>query len=152
MLNMHQKGDHRRRIADSKRIHHDSGRRFRSLPERGWIQLLALRFIHEEPMHGYQLIDEMETREYVQSGRFETGSIYTILSRMEKRGLLTSEQKTAESGRSRRVYSITDKGDKVLEEGLKAIIRRKKITDRLIEYYHEKFADSNKNPTNVDSE
>ncbi len=129
--------------------HSKPRRHFRSLPERGWIQLLTLRIIHERPMHGYQLIDEMETRGYVQSGRFETGSIYTILSRMEKRGLLTSEQST-EGGRVRRVYSVTERGVEVLAEGLRAIIRRKAITDRLVDYYNERFASESESP-NADS-
>jgi PadR family transcriptional regulator PadR len=135
--------DHHDRGLGPPRSHSKPRRHFRSLPERGWIQLLTLRIIHERPMHGYQLIDEMERKGYVQSGRFETGSIYTILSRMEKRGLLTSEQAT-EAGRVRRVYSVTERGAEVLAEGLRAIIRRKAITDKLVNYYNERFASEGK--------
>jgi len=111
----------------------------RSLPERGWIQMLVLRVIHEVPMHGYQLIDEMESRGYVKSGRFETGSIYTILNRMEKHGILSSEKIKAESSRVRRVYSVTKAGEIVLREGLKALMERKHVTDNLLMYYKNTF-------------
>lgn len=91
-------------------------------------------------MHGYQLIDEMESRELVETGRFETGSIYTILNRMEKHGLLVSEKEEAESGRIRRVYSVTPKGVEALREGLLAVKKREKITEELVEYYEKTFA------------
>jgi DNA-binding PadR family transcriptional regulator len=120
--------------------HHHKRKRRRSLPERGWIQLLTLRVINEEPMHGYQLIDEMESRELVETGRFETGSIYTILNRMEKHELLISEKKEADSGRIRRVYSVTPKGVEALRKGLLAVKKREKITEELVEYYEKTFA------------
>ena len=77
------------------------------MPERGWIQFLILRFIYEKPTYGYQLIEDMESKGYVKPGRFKTGSIYTILNRMEHRGLLSSKKEKSEEGRIRRVYSIT---------------------------------------------
>jgi len=140
------------RRSESPRRHHRPRRKRRSLPERGWIQLLTLRIIHEEPMHGYKLINEMEEREFVELGRFMTGSIYTILNRMEKRELLTSENKEADSGRIRRVYSITEKGEGVLVKGLKAMIKRKKIADELSDYYNKIFLDSKRESSNVDLE
>jgi DNA-binding PadR family transcriptional regulator len=120
--------------------HHHKRKRKRSLPERGWIQLLTLRMINEQPIHGYQLIEEMENREFVETGRFESGSIYTILNRMEKHELLVSEKKEAYSGRIRRVYSITPKGVEALREGLLAVKKREKITEELVDYYEKTFA------------
>ena len=113
----------------------------RSLPERGWIQFLLLRVLHERPMHGYRLIESMEARGLVQSGRFETGSVYTILNRMEKRGLLSSVKSAGETGRIRRIYSITEVGEEALKRGLEGVIQRKTIMDELTEYYHQKFGD-----------
>ena len=124
-------------------MHHRTRRRHRhprTLPERGWIQFLLLRLLHETPMHGYQLIESMEVRGYVRSGRFETGSIYTILNRMEKRGLLSSV-KSAETGRVRRIYSITEAGEEALKRGLEGVIHRKTIMDELAEYYRQHFED-----------
>jgi PadR family transcriptional regulator PadR len=122
--------------------HHRTRRRHpRNLPERGWIQFLLLRVLHERPMHGYKLIESMEARGYVQSGRFETGSVYTILNRMEKRGLLSSVKSTAETGRVRRIYSITEVGEEALKRGLEGVIHRKTIMDELTEYYQQNFGD-----------
>lgn len=118
--------------------HHPSHHR-RPLPERGWIQFLLLRLLDEAPMHGYRLMDELESRGYVRSGRFETGSIYTILRRMERHGLLLSTKGESESGRVRRIYRITSMGQEALRRGLENIIRRKKMMDELADYYRERF-------------
>ena len=116
-------------------------RRHGSFPERGWIQFLVLRLLYERPMHGYQLIGELEGRGFVVQGRFRTGSIYTILKRMEHRGLLSSEEGRSESGRPRKTYEITPTGVEALKMGLRGVIRRKQIMDDLASFYREQFPD-----------
>ena len=108
-------------------------------PERGWIQFLILRIVYDEPTYGYKL---KETLEKKSSGlhSLETGSIYTLLRRMEHRGLLESEWKTAEaSGPDRRVYKVTRKGAEALRTGLESIARRKALMDDLNEFYARHF-------------
>jgi DNA-binding PadR family transcriptional regulator len=116
-------------------------RRHGSFPERGWIQFLVLRLLYEQPMHGYQLIGELESRGYVVSGRFKTGSIYTILKRMDHRGLLSSEEGRSESGRPKKTYEVTPMGVEALKMGLRGVIRRKQIMDDLASFYREQFPD-----------
>lgn len=121
-------------------MHHPRRRgHHKPLPERGWIQFLLLLLVNEEPMHGYQLIETMEQRGYVQEGRFKTGSIYTILNRMEHRGVLTSRQEQSTAGRPRRIYTITREGADALKQGLEYMLRRKKFLDKLEEYYVKHF-------------
>jgi len=108
-------------------------------PERGWVQFLLLMLLNEEPKHGYQLAEELQTRGYVREGRFKTGSLYTILNRMENKGSLTSTQQESEAGRPRRVYSITEDGREHLKNGLQYMLRRKKFLDEMEEYYRLHF-------------
>jgi DNA-binding PadR family transcriptional regulator len=103
------------------------------------MQFLVLRLIHEEPMHGYRIIEELETRGYVEASRLRSGSIYIILKRMEHTGWLRSIKIDPSEHRSPRVYSLTQQGHKELEEGLKFILERRKINDELINYYRENF-------------
>ena len=128
-----------RRSSRRSMVHPRKKQRHRPLVERGWIQLLVLRVLHEAPMYGYQLIYELETRGFVESGRFETGSIYTILNRMDKREFLSSEKVETESGRIRRVYTLTTIGEEALNKGLESVITRKKIIDELADYYKKQF-------------
>jgi len=106
-------------------------------PERGWLQLLFLRLIHEKPMHGYQLMDELNKRGFVKPGTLEAGTAYTVLRRMEHGGLLTSEWEEKESGPDRRVYKVTSEGVELLMRGTEAMLLRKALIDDLASYYEE---------------
>ncbi|MEM3726340.1 MAG: PadR family transcriptional regulator [Candidatus Bathyarchaeia archaeon] len=107
-------------------------------PERGWIQFLIMRVLYEKPMHGYQLLEEIEKRSYG-CHKLESGSIYTLLRRMEERGLLESRWEKVEGCPDRRIYKLTSKGVEALKMGLASIVRRKMLFDDLAKFYHEKF-------------
>jgi DNA-binding PadR family transcriptional regulator len=112
------------------------------MPEKAWIQFLALKLIHEESMHGYRLIQELEDRSYVDPRRLKSGSLYVILNRMEHHGLLTSLKLDPSDTRSPRVYSITEYGVRELVEGLRYIKEKQRINNELIQYFEENFKES----------
>ena len=65
--------------------------------------------------HGYAIIEEIKRRS---GGAFDLpeGTIYPALHRLEEAGLLASRWVTAESGRRRRVYALTKRGNRGLAE------------------------------------
>ena len=67
------------------------------------------------PAHGYAIIEEIKRRS---GGAFDLpeGTIYPALHRLEQAGLLSSRWVTAESGRRRRVYALTRRGERALAE------------------------------------
>ncbi len=77
---------------------------------KGHLDLLLLAVLAEEPAHGYAVIEALSAR-----GGFELpeGTIYPALHRLERAGLLASRW-SSESGRRRRVYSLTPRGRKEL--------------------------------------
>jgi PadR family transcriptional regulator, regulatory protein PadR len=79
---------------------------------KGHLDGLILAVIVREPLHGYAVIEELKARS---GGRLALpeGTVYPALHRLEADGLLQSEWSTA-SGRRRRVYSITKRGQKEL--------------------------------------
>lgn len=82
------------------------GRRAR----RGDVRTGLLSLLADRPMHGYDLIRELEER----SGgawRPSPGSIYPTLQLLEDEGLVTGEEQDG-----KRVYTITDAGRAELEE------------------------------------
>jgi PadR family transcriptional regulator PadR len=111
----------------------------RTNPERGWTQFLFLRLIHEKPMHGYQIMEELNTRGFLTKDRLEAGSVYTILRRMEHRGLITSEWEEKTDGVDRRVYTVTPEGTEILKDGLEIMLQRKALLDDLASYYRQRF-------------
>lgn len=107
-------------------------------PERGWIQFLIMRILYERPMHGYQLLKEIEERS-CGCHKLEPGAIYTLLRRMEMRGLVESRWEKGEGGPERRVYRLTSKGVEALRMGLQSIVKRRRLFDDLVSFYYEKF-------------
>ena len=82
---------------------------------RGSTQVLVLSLLAEEPMYGYQIAKELERRS---EGYFDfkEGTLYPLLHRMEKEGLVRGEWQVVEKGPSRKYYAITPEGRKTLEE------------------------------------
>ena len=76
---------------------------------RGDIKFHLLEILKETPRHGYEIIGELEK----QSGGYRPspGSVYPTLQMLEEAGYLTSEQID-----SKKVYTITEEGLKLLEE------------------------------------
>jgi PadR family transcriptional regulator PadR len=79
---------------------------------KGHLDVLILAVLAKGPLHGYAVIESLKRR----SGgvlALPEGTIYPALHRLEADGLLDSEWSTA-SGRRRRVYSLTKRGEKEL--------------------------------------
>ncbi len=80
---------------------------------KGHLDMIVLAALVAGPAHGYAVIQQIHR---LSGGAFELpeGTIYPALHRLEKAGLLTSRWATAESGRKRRVYSMTRQGRQAL--------------------------------------
>jgi PadR family transcriptional regulator PadR len=82
------------------------------------LAILKLLVDVAEPMHGYQIIRELEARS---QGifQFKEGLIYPRLHRMEQKGLLRSRWEGEPGTRRRKVYTVTDEGHRQLEAELR---------------------------------
>ena len=70
------------------------------------LDLQLLRLIQEQPMWGYMIKKQVETKFDV---KLRHGALYPLLNSMEENGFLTS-QTQQQGGRIRKVYAITSKG------------------------------------------
>jgi PadR family transcriptional regulator, regulatory protein PadR len=78
-------------------------------------ELLLLSALQRGPMHGYQAALEIEER----SGgffRFNHGTLYPVLHRLEKDGLIAGEWTDPAEGRARKQYVLTEAGRTYLSE------------------------------------
>jgi PadR family transcriptional regulator PadR len=107
-------------------------------PGQGLAQLLILRILHEKPSHGYQIMDELQK---MTSEKYnpETGAIYTMLRRMEERGLVTSQWEKNETGADRRIYTLTKNGINFLKAGLEMVKARRELMEKLVQFYDATF-------------
>jgi transcriptional regulator len=76
---------------------------------RGSLDLLVLKTLSLEPMHGWGIGQRIQQ---LSEGVLEVnqGSLYPALQRLEKEGLITSEWRVTESGRRARFYQLTRSG------------------------------------------
>lgn len=75
----------------------------------GTLEMLVLRTLALEPMHGWGIAHRIEER----SGRVflvTQGSLYPALVRMKRRGWLTTEWRITEHNRRARYYALTPAG------------------------------------------
>ena len=117
-----------------------AGRRGRG-SGRSWIQLLILRVLYEKPLHGYGLIEEVNK---LLTGRrpLKPGSLYTILRRMEKSGLLSSEWDSESSRLKRRVYTLTPMGLERLKNGRRMVKGQRKVIEEMMRFYKKHFPEN----------
>ena len=71
----------------------------------GTLDLLILRIVALEPLHGYGIVRRIEQMSG-EALQIRQGSLYPALYRMEQRGLLTAGWKTNESGKEAKYYRL----------------------------------------------
>ena len=88
----------------------------------GALEMMILQSLRRQPMHGYALVKHIQqvSDDMLQ---IEEGSLYPALQRMLREGWLESETGTSAKGRPTRIYSVTEKGLRHLEEELSSFER-----------------------------
>ena len=80
---------------------------------RGTLDLLVLRMLQPEPMHGWGISQRIQE---TSSGVLEVnqGSLYPALQRLEQKGWIESEWQTTENNRRAKYYALTAAGRRAL--------------------------------------
>ena len=99
---------------------------------RGSLDLLVLKTLSLEPLHGWGISQRVQQ---ISEGVLEVnqGSLYPALQRLEKDGLVTSDWSTTDNNRRARYYQLTVTGRRALgvelenwrrfAAGLEAVLR-----------------------------
>jgi transcriptional regulator len=97
----------------------------------GTLDLLILRTLSLEPMHGYGIARRIEQ---ISRGVFKVnpGSLLTAFKRLEREGYLDAEWRTSENSRRARYYSLTRAGRKQLAAETEIWNRRANAVARLL--------------------
>ena len=80
---------------------------------KGILEFIILLFLKDKEYYGYELINEIKK---FTSMTISEGTIYPLLNRLKKEGLITSSWVEMETGVPRKYYTITEEGKNVLEE------------------------------------
>jgi PadR family transcriptional regulator PadR len=89
---------------------------------RGALEMMILRSLLREPMHGYALVQHIKQRSN-DLLQVEEGSLYPALQRLLKEGLLKAEWEISASNRKVRTYRVTPAGKKHLDREISSFER-----------------------------
>jgi PadR family transcriptional regulator, regulatory protein PadR len=84
----------------------------------GTLDMLVLRALQLEPMHGWGITERIEhwSEEVLCVGQ---GTLYPALYRLERQGLVSSTWRTTENNRRARYYALTAAGRRHLAQEIK---------------------------------
>jgi PadR family transcriptional regulator PadR len=74
---------------------------------RGALDMCLLALLAKEPAHGYELVRRIDAAGFDAVGY---GTVYPLLTRMRRLGLVTDQLEPSPNGPPRKVYALTDVG------------------------------------------
>ncbi|WP_342469742.1 poly-beta-hydroxybutyrate-responsive repressor [Ureibacillus sp. FSL K6-3587] len=98
------------------------------------IMLLHLR---EFNTHGYELMEKI-TKFGIES--LDHGNFYRLLRQLEKDNLVTSVWDTSSGGPAKRIYSITEAGEKYLDMWANSLSEYQKLLNQFFNLYNPFFS------------
>jgi PadR family transcriptional regulator PadR len=98
----------------------------------GTLDMLILKTLALEPMHGYGISVRMEQ---VSKGvfRLNAGSLFLAIQRLLRDGLIEGEWKPTENNRRAKYYTVTRKGRKRLSDETREWVRQVAAIARILE-------------------
>jgi len=78
---------------------------------KGILEGCILKVIHDDEVYGYEITEKLNI---LGLQEISEGTIYPLLLRIEKNGLLKSKKKTSPYGPDRKYYTLTEKGEEEL--------------------------------------
>lgn len=109
------------------------GRRPRRIQR--FLEPAVLLALHDNPSHGYSLLEDIRGLG-LESYPTDISAIYRVLNSLEAEGMLVSSQDVAQSaGPPRRVYTLTEEGDRYLRAWVEDLRETAALLQRFIEAY-----------------
>lgn len=83
---------------------------------KGVLGMLVLRVLSDEETYGYELVSRLTSRGLA---GISTGTVYPVLNRLEREGLLGSRLVASTAGPARKYYGLTASGRAALKEAIR---------------------------------
>ena len=99
----------------------------------GTLDLLALKVLSLEPMHGWGISERIQ---FMSGDVFDVnqGSLYPALQRLKRKGWIKSEWRISEKNRRARYYELTAAGARQLQEERDAWEKSSSAVERILEF------------------
>jgi PadR family transcriptional regulator PadR len=124
-------------IPHSARLRRQVGRgrwRVRARLER-FSEPAVLLLLRDNPAHGYELLEQLP--QLMPGERADMGNLYRILRSLEREGLVSSTWDDEAPGPSKRIYTLTDSGRKVLDLWVNAFKKIEQQIDNFTQRYEQ---------------
>ena len=98
----------------------------------GTLELLILKILSLEPMHGWGISERIQLLSD-EVFLVNQGSLYPALQRMKRKGWITSEWRVTENNRRARYYALTSAGQRQLGEEREAWARSSTAVEKILQ-------------------
>ncbi|WP_407355202.1 PadR family transcriptional regulator [Methanolobus sp. WCC5] len=85
-------------------------------------EVALLGLVYEKPKHAYEIENDIKERDMRYWTDISMSSVYKLLNKLEKNGLLESEIRLSENNISQKIYKITPQGKYVLKDGVRELV------------------------------
>jgi DNA-binding PadR family transcriptional regulator/polyisoprenoid-binding protein YceI len=106
--------------------------RFELAPPRRFLLPAVLLLLSEEPAYGYHLAKGLEELRF---GRVDRPSVYRALAQLERDGLVEAWSDPPKAGQARRVYGLTEDGQRALRAWMGVVKQERDCLDLVLRRY-----------------
>jgi PadR family transcriptional regulator PadR len=106
--------------------------RFAFAPPRHFVLPAVLLLLSEEPSYGYQLVKGLRAFRF---GDVDRPAVYRALAQLEKDRLVQSWSAESKAGQARRVYGLTEDGERALRTWMGVVKEERDGLDRVLRRY-----------------
>jgi DNA-binding PadR family transcriptional regulator len=106
--------------------------RFEFAPPRHFVLPAILLLLSEQPGYGYLLVKELHAFGF---GRVDRPSVYRALAQLRQDGLVECRSEAPTAGQARQVYSVTERGERVLRSWMGVIKDEISCLERVVRRY-----------------
>jgi PadR family transcriptional regulator PadR len=121
-------------IADSYCVKHSRGGIRMKTPQllKGLLEGCILKLIGDGETYGYEIVETLKKYGFQE---ISEGTVYPLLIRLKKNKLLYSKDKASPYGPKRKYYSLTEKGEKELENFYQTWLELRNVIDVVFKDY-----------------
>jgi len=106
--------------------------RFAFAPPRHFVLPAVLLLLSEEPSYGYEMVKGLKAFRF---GDVDRPAVYRALAQLEKDGLVQSWSAESKAGQARRVYGLTEDGERALRTWMGIVKEERDALDRVLRRY-----------------
>ena len=96
--------------------------------------ILTVLYEHRRGLHGYAIEKHLQVFAFFQEQLPDYTGLYRLLKRMEAEGLLSSTRCDSQSGPSKRMFRLTDRGRKCLSRWFESLTEYRRMLDDLLSH------------------